>query len=344
MSDKQRMMMKHLGTVCMMVFWLGFHFSAAQETVNKPAKQLYGYDKDVSSLAVSPNGQYLAGGSWKNKVILWDLDSMTAVWEFQAHKSTVEKIDFGPDSRYFATCSNDAEAFIWDAETQKKSLALAGHRSNVNDVVFNDHYKGNVGRFVATGTKNGVVRIFDRERDGKILRKIKLKNTSARALAFGPNGRKISVACGDHVVRIFDFLKDNMVKKFKAHNDKINALKASPDGTRLLTASDDKTAKIWSYAKGRMLQKLKGHTWRVLSANFSADGNYVATGSNDGTARLWKAGSGKQRKVFKPSSRDYMRAVAITPDNQYLISASLVRKGKDAGILFWESALSASEK
>ncbi len=317
---------------------------SGQETIKEPHKKLYGHEKDVSSLAVSPDGKFLATGSWKNNVILWSLDSMKKVWKFNAHKSTVEKIDFGPDSRYFATCSNDAEAFIWDAKKQKKSLLLPAHRSNINDIKFNANYEGNEGRFVATATKKGVVRIYDREKEGKIIRKIKIKKASADAIAFGPNGRFINVACGDNKIRIYNFLQGKLARKFNAHEGKINAMKLSSGGMNLLTASDDQTAKVWNYAKGRLKKTLKGHSWRVLAAGFSADGNYIVTGSNDNSARLWKTSNGKALKVFKPKGRDYIRGVALTPDNHYLITASLVRKEKDAGVLIWKTGLDKTSK
>lgn len=322
---------------------LSTSYITAQETINSPSKKLYGHEKDVSSLAVSPDGKYLASGSWKNNVILWNLDSFKQVWKFKAHKSTVEKIDFGPDSRYFVSCSNDANAHIWDAKKQTKSLTLPGHRSNINDAKFNDNYKGNEGRFVATATKSGLVRIFDREDNGKLLRKIEVKNASADAVAFGPNGKFILVACGDNKIRTYNFLKGDQTRKFKAHKDKINELKLSPGGMEMVTASNDQTAKIWNYAKGNQKQNLKGHTWRVLAADYSSNGKYVATGSNDNSARLWKTNNGEQVRIFKPKGRDYIRAIAITPNNQYVITGSLVRKDKDAALLFWKTGMGGSK-
>lgn len=336
--------MRKLILLGLSIFGIAFTLpTQGQETIQKPAKQLYGHDKDVSSLAVSPDGQYLVSGSWKNKIILWSLDSFDQLWQVNAHESTVEKLDFGPDSRYFVSCSNDADAYIWDAEEQTKSLTLPGHRSNIRDVKFNDNYEGNEGRFVATATKAGIVRVFDREKDAKIIRKIKLKNTTADAICFGPSGRYINIAGGDNVIRVYNFLQDKQARKFNAHSDQINVLKLSPSGMNLLTASNDQTAKIWNYAKGRNKTTLKGHTWKVLAADFSSNGDYVITGSNDNSARLWNASKGKTIRVFKPKGRDYFRGVAITPDNQYVITASLVRKEKDAGILIWETGLSDAE-
>ncbi len=322
---------------------LSTSLTTGQETVKSPSKKLYGHEKDVSSLAVSPDGNYVVSGSWENNVILWSLDSFEQIWKFTAHQSTVEKIDFGPDSRYFVTCSNDANAHIWDAKKQTKSLTLPSHRSNVNDAKFNDNYKGNEGRFVATATKDGIVRVFDRDEEGELIRKLEVKKASADAITFGPNGKFLLVACGDNKIRTYNFLKGKQTRKFNAHKEKINELKLSPGGLEMLTASNDQTAKIWGYAKGNQKHNLKGHTWRVLAADFSKNGKYVVTGSNDNSARLWKTSNGKQTRIFKPKGRDYIRAVEITPDNQYVITGSLVREEKDAGLLFWETGIGGSK-
>lgn len=312
------------------------------ETIQETARKLYGHRGDVSALTVSQNGSYMATGSVENKVILWSTgDKPTKEWAFQAHESTVEGVDISHDNAYLASCSNDANAYIWSIEDEKRSLTLGGHKSNINDISFNDNFDKNKGRFVATATKRGIVRVYDREKEGKLIRKIELeKGGAANAVIFDKGGKYVVIGTGSGAIHIYNFLTGKKARSFNKHSDAINSLALSPDGLQLVSGSSDQTAKIWSYAKGNVLHTLKGHTWRVLDVAFGPDGNYVVTGSNDQTARLWEVSSGKQIRIFKPEGRDYFRAVDMTPDGKHAITGSLVREQEgDPSVLMWSTGL-----
>ena len=331
-----------LSTLIGMFAFFGPLAGQETETIQKPAKKLYGHQRDVSALTVSHDGKLMVTGSWRNDAILWSLgEKFEKKWQFKAHKTTVEGVDISHDNAYVATCSDDASAYIWSIEKEKRALTLGGHRSTINDITFNDHLDENKGRFVATATNKGVVRVYDRNKKGKIIRKISLENGgSANAVIFDKSGKYVIIGDGKGQIQIYNFLTGKKSRTFKGHKDEVSSLALSPDGMKLVSGSSDQTAKIWSYAKGNVLQNLKGHSWRVLDVAFGPKAEYVVTGSNDKTARLWEVASGKQLRIYKPEGRDYFRAVGMSPDQKYAITGSLVREGKkDAAVLMWPTGL-----
>jgi WD40 repeat protein len=334
--------LKLLAVTLMIVVFISPLKAQKTETIKKPGKKLYGHQRDVSALTVSHDGKLMVTGSWRNDAILWKLgDTIKKQWQFKAHRTTVEGVDISHDNKYIATCSDDANAYIWSIEKEKRVRTLGGHKSTINAISFNDHFEKNKGRFVATATNNGIVRVYDREKQGKIIRKIKLKNgQSANSVIFDKGGKYVLVGSGEGNIYIYNFLTGKKARVFKGHKDAVSSLALSPDGLQVVSGSSDQTAKIWSYAKAKVLHTLKGHSWRVLDVAFGPKGEYVVTGSNDKTARLWEVSSGKQVRVYKPKGRDYFRAVGMSPDQRYAITGSLVRGGKkDAAVLFWPTGL-----
>lgn len=315
-----------------------FHVNAQDaETIQEPAKELTGHKRDVSALTVSHDGKYMVTGSWRNNAILWSIeDPVKKRWKFEAHDKTVEGVDISHDSKFIATCSGDADAYLWNIEEESRAVTLGGHRSTINDVTFNDNFEENKGRFVATATSDGIVRVFDRDKNAKIIRKIDLEGVAANSVVFDKGGKYVVIGGGDGNIYVYNFLTGEKSRVFKGHDKEVSSLALSPDGLQLVSGSSDQTAKIWSYAKGNVLKTLKGHSWRVLDVAFGPEGDYVVTGSNDQTARLWEVSSGDQLRIYRPDGRDYFRAVGMSPDQKYAITGSLVRDGEDdAGVLMW---------
>ncbi len=334
--------LKLLAVACTMGALISPLKAQKTETIKEAAKKLHGHKRDVSALTVSHDGKLMVTGSWRNNAILWKLgNTIKKQWQFKAHRTTVEGVDISHDNKYIATSSGDANAYIWSIKKEKRIRTLGGHRSTINDISFNDHFDENKGRFIATSTNNGIVRVYDREKDGKIIRKIELEDgRSANSVIFDKGGKYVLVGGGKGNIYVYNFLTGKKARVFKGHDDAISSLALSPDGLQVVSGSSDQTAKIWSYAKAKVLHTLKGHSWRVLDVAFGPKGEYVVTGSNDKTARLWEASSGKQVRVYKPDGRDYFRAVGMSPDQKYAITGSIVREGKkDAAVLFWPTGL-----
>lgn len=324
-----------------MLFCLFFAFTTlvAQEdveTVTTPVKTLQGHEADVKCVDYSPDGNKFATGGRKSRVIVWDANNYNKLMDFKPLETGVFGIEFSPDSKFLAVSGNDLVAKIYNVESEEMALELPGHRSKINDVTFGVAADG---KYVATATDNGVVRVFNREKDGERLRKFELEGVAAKSIDFHPSGRYLIAGCSDGSIKLLSFVNGEVEQTLQQHGKVVNAVDFTNEGDYFVSASSDQKALVWSYSSKSVEQKLKGHTWRVLSADFNYNGKYIVTGSNDGSARIWDRESGENIRVYEPEKREYFSDVAFKPNSKKFISSSLVRNKNDDCAKIWDTKL-----
>ncbi|MCR9291367.1 MAG: hypothetical protein NXI32_01530 [bacterium] len=76
--------------------------------------KLQGHNDTVYCASLSPDGKWLASGSYDRSVLLWDMASRQLVREFQGHNGAIYDLDFDPSSSVLATASGDQTIKLWN--------------------------------------------------------------------------------------------------------------------------------------------------------------------------------------------------------------------------------------
>lgn len=115
------------------------------------AKQefLRGHENNISCIAMSHSGQYLASGQvtymgFRAPIIIWDYERRALLHKMTLHKVKVQSLAFSPSDCYLATCGgqDDCSMVVWNVQTGKavcgaeSALKQAG---NVNVVKFSNN-------------------------------------------------------------------------------------------------------------------------------------------------------------------------------------------------------------
>lgn len=116
------------------------------------------HDKDVNSVAVSPNDKLLASGSQDRTAKLWSLAGEGAVGllgVFRGHRRGVWAVCFSPVDQVLATSSADGATKLWSLQDFSCLKTFEGHDASVLKVIFVSR-----GTQLLTSGSDGLVKLW----------------------------------------------------------------------------------------------------------------------------------------------------------------------------------------
>lgn len=210
------------------------------------------------------------------------------------------------------------------------------HESSVYSAAFSPD-----GRFVATGTRDGQVRVWNAT-DGSLVWGPKAMGANAVFLRFSRNGNRLFASSSleqwafngsigsRNFYAVLDANSGREVLSSQptdpAPSTNLICAHFSPDDRWLVTAQKDNCIRVFDLVDGRLVKELRGHTDEVRFLSFNVDGSLLASASLDRTVRLWRLPSGEP--VGTPLEHHFpvVRAL-LTGDGQHLITGSFENPG-----------------
>ncbi|MCX4657280.1 NB-ARC domain-containing protein [Streptomyces microflavus] len=278
-------------------------------------RTLTGHTSTVNSVAISPDGTWLATTSYDETVRVWDRATGTCTTTLTGHTDTVYSVAISPDGTWLATTSWDETVRVWDRATGTCTTTLTGHTEPVTSVAISPD-----GTWLATTSYDETVRVWDRA-TGTCTTTLTGHTEPVTSVAISPDGTWLATTSYDETVRVWDRATGTCTTTLTGHTNMVTSVAISPDGTWLATTSYDKTARIWDRATGTCTTTLTGHTNMVTSVAISPDGTWLATTSSDETARNWDLALSQVASTLTGHT-DTVNSVAISPDGTWLATTS----------------------
>ena len=292
-----------------------------------------GHNHIITSVAFSPNGNYILSGSRDKTVRLWESSTGEMVRVFSGHTDTVTSVGFSHGKRVFSS-SLDKTVRNWDMFTAVPGQYMSGSRGfasaaySVDDcyMVISDNYCVRVIDFENFHRKDLRERILGRavgELFGQVLISPDSKYVATSAISdpAGDNGG----------IMLWELATGELARRFGfEHRKEVAALAFSPDSHYIASGSYDHTVKLWDVATGNELRSFLGHTRWVSSVAFSPDGLHIVSGSWDKTLKLWSVTTGKEIRSFSGHTGT-VQSVAYSPDGRHVLSGS-----SDETIRLWD--------
>ena len=268
------------------------------------ASVLKRHSMQVSAIAFSPDGRWLASGSLagyseKANVKLWNAMTGSFVRQFAGHNGAIQALAFSPDSRQLASASMDKTVKVWDITTGQLVKSLTDFRKFVDDVAF------------LSDRKRLLTRCFDEVRIWSMdtgLSQAKPLQVSGWNTAVSADGNwlasidpysLVAPAGARHRISmsVHDLRHDDEVRKltYEASDDEATiALGLSADGNLLADGRANGTVAVWNVGTGKVQTTWKYRVLPMTRPAFSPDARRLLTLSLDGKLKLWDVASGQE--------------------------------------------------
>jgi WD40 repeat protein len=277
---------------------------------------LSGHSLYVYPVAYSPDGQWIASGSWDGTVRLWDAltGELAAVLRLG---NFVRTLAFSPDGTWLVTgCDKDARLQIWDVATARLRRTIPGPGPTLATVAVSPD-----GARIAARTYEGPLSVSDFATGREVFR-LDQKNKAMRGLAYSPDGRWLAGSGEDpKILCLWDARTYQLAAQFSGHTDVIHAVAFSPDGRRLASASEDRVVRVWDVDTKECRAELHGHTDAVFAAAFHPGGTRLATAGRDREVWLWDLAKGEEVARLQGHA-NYIWSLAFSPNGRTLVSGS----------------------
>jgi WD40 repeat protein len=251
-------------------------------------------NSEVTSIAFSPDGRFLAVGDYNNNTVqVFDTSTgalLRALPRGAEHYVNIW-VAFSGNGSVLADLGTDGELRMWDTATWSRSpFSVSG--SGMTFAAF-----ARDGTKIATATESrtgGRVRLWDFSTSEFLMLFTDLSGYPS-ALALSPDGTLLAAAGWaldgpQPGACVWSALTGELFYRTETPTNSITSLAFSPDGTLLALEQWDKTVQLRDATSGTLVRTLAGTGRHVASISFSADGKYLAAG--DSSIDVWDIATG----------------------------------------------------
>ncbi len=255
------------------------------------------------SVAFSPDGQRLAGGSDDGSISIWNQSNGQLVQTLAGHQDRVWSVAFSPDGRTLASSSGDTTIKLWNLSNNKLVRTLPGHDDTVWTIAFNPR-----NQTLISGGGDGRINLWNLQ-NGTCIRSLGGDLGTVRAIALSPDGQTLVGGSQSGLIKVWQLHSGKLVRTLTGHSDRIIALAITPDGKHLVSGSSDRSLRIWELGSGKMTHKFTDPQGWFNAVALSPDGQLLVSGTGK-LLQIRQFATGELVRQFGPIPED-ITAVAL---------------------------------
>lgn len=332
----------------------------------QPLKQLKG-DGLVSSynmtdVAFSPNGKYVAASMHLMKVFVWEVASGKLMRSFRTNGIYPNQIVFSSDGSHLAVASyNSPAVFVFDVAAGTSVQLQAPGRVTSLDASKD---------FIAAGCHEGQIQLWSRANNAPA-GQLKAHRGTVSGLAFSPGGSQLASA-GDAGELLLHSTTDQQLLQQRQTGLHVTCLAFSPEGTAitlgtitgeirtfmasalqplpvfdaygtffsaiavgdnsntLVAGNTSGEVKFWDLASARLKKSVRAHAGPVTAVYMASQQHMALSSGYDGKIILWDVATATQRSQFQLPG-EQVTALTVAPGGKWMAGGTASGK-----ILLWQ--------
>ncbi len=228
------------------------------EASNGEWLRLFQLAREISSLALSPNGKQLFMGSEDGILTILDVETGELLAEWIVQDGFVNGLTFGRDGETLAIAGADGETFVASLE-----------------------------HILPDDPPADSAKLEGRLPDEAILISMSGHTDVINHLELNPDGTRYLTSSWDGTARVWDAASGELLLTLAGHQGRLWDATLTPDGERIATAGADGALILWDAESGEQLFILSSQPGGILSLAFSPDGKFLAASGADGSVRVY---------------------------------------------------------
>ncbi|KAJ4786195.1 hypothetical protein LUZ62_037441 [Rhynchospora pubera] len=239
----------------------------------------------VCAVQWTREGSYLAIGTGRGEVQIWDSTKCKKVRNFSGHQTRAGVLAWS--SCILSSGSRDKNILQHDIRVPADFISqFAGHRSEVCGLKWSHD-----DRELASGGNDNQLLVWNQRSTQQPILRLTEHTAAVKAIAWSPHQHGLLASGGGTA--------DRCIRFWNTANGKI--LNSTDTGSQVCNLAWCKNANelvsthgysqnqimVWKYPSMAKLATLTGHSYRVLYLATSPDGQTIVTGAGDETLRFW---------------------------------------------------------